>query len=42
VIAVDAPDMASLGNLFRDKADFLYRTTVINIDCSQQMNLGVR
>jgi nanoRNase/pAp phosphatase (c-di-AMP/oligoRNAs hydrolase) len=34
VIAVDAPDMASLGNLFRDKADFLYRTTVINIDCS--------
>lgn len=34
VIAVDAPDMASLGSLFRDKADFLYRTTVINIDCS--------
>lgn len=34
VIAVDAPDMASLGSLFRDKADFLYRTTVINIDCA--------
>lgn len=34
VIAIDAPDMASLGALFRDKADFLYRTTVINIDCA--------
>ena len=34
VIAVDAPDLASLGDLFRNKADFLYRTTVINIDCS--------
>lgn len=34
VIAVDTPDMASLGDLFRDKADFLYRTNVINIDCA--------
>lgn len=34
VIAVDAPDMASLGHLFKNKADFLYRTTVINIDCA--------
>lgn len=32
VIAVDAPDMASLGDVFRSHADFLYRTTVINID----------
>jgi len=34
VIAVDAPDMKSLGGLFREKADFLYRTTVINVDCA--------
>ncbi|HVM90413.1 MAG TPA: DHH family phosphoesterase [Verrucomicrobiae bacterium] len=32
VIAVDAPDMASLGALFREQADFLYRTTIINLD----------
>jgi len=32
IIAVDAPDMASLGALFRDQADFLYRTSIINID----------
>jgi len=32
VIAVDAVDMASLGTLFREHADFLYRTPVINID----------
>ena len=32
VVALDAPDMASLGGLFKDHADFLYRTTVINID----------
>ncbi len=31
VIAVGAPDMASLGDLFRDHADFLYRTTIVNI-----------
>jgi phosphoesterase RecJ-like protein len=32
VIAVDAPDMASLGSLFREQADFLYRTTIVNLD----------
>jgi bifunctional oligoribonuclease and PAP phosphatase NrnA len=32
VIALDCPDMASTGELFRDHADFLYRTPVINID----------
>ncbi|MEI7512909.1 MAG: DHH family phosphoesterase [Candidatus Uhrbacteria bacterium] len=32
VIAVDSPDLSSLGSLFRDQADFLYRTTIINID----------
>jgi phosphoesterase RecJ-like protein len=32
VIAVDAPDMASLGALAREQADFLYRTTIINLD----------
>jgi phosphoesterase RecJ-like protein len=36
VITVDTPDMASLGSLFRDQADFLYKTTVINIDCNSQ------
>ena len=32
VIALDCPDMASTGPLFREHADFLHRTTVINID----------
>lgn len=32
VITLDCPDMASLGAFARDHADFLYRTTVINID----------
>jgi len=32
VIALDIPDMASLGEAFRSKADFFYRTSVINID----------
>jgi len=32
VIALDAPDMASLGPIFKEHADFLYRTTVVNID----------
>ncbi len=32
VIALDCPDRISLGPLFRDHADFLYRTPVINID----------
>jgi nanoRNase/pAp phosphatase (c-di-AMP/oligoRNAs hydrolase) len=31
VVAVGASDMASLGDLFRDHADFLYRTPIINI-----------
>lgn len=34
VIAVDTPDMASLGAAFREKADFFYRTTTINIDAN--------
>lgn len=34
VIAVDSPDMASLGALAREQAEFLYRTDIINIDCS--------
>jgi nanoRNase/pAp phosphatase (c-di-AMP/oligoRNAs hydrolase) len=34
VIALDAPDMQSLGDLSRTHADFLYRTTILNIDCS--------
>lgn len=32
VIALDCPDMASTGQLFREHADFLHRTTVVNID----------
>ena len=32
VIALDCPDMASLGTLFREHADFLYRAPVVNID----------
>lgn len=34
VIALDAADQKSLGALARDHADFLYRTHVINVDCS--------
>jgi nanoRNase/pAp phosphatase (c-di-AMP/oligoRNAs hydrolase) len=34
VIAVDASDMTSLGSLGREQAEFLYRTPIINIDCS--------
>jgi phosphoesterase RecJ-like protein len=34
VIALDAPDQASLGSIAREQADFLYRTTIINVDCS--------
>lgn len=34
VIALDCPDMASLGVLAREHADFLYRTHIVNIDCS--------
>lgn len=33
VIALDCPDIRSLGDLSRAHADFLYRTTIINIDC---------
>lgn len=32
VIVVDCPDLASLGSLFREHADFLYRTPIIAID----------
>jgi nanoRNase/pAp phosphatase (c-di-AMP/oligoRNAs hydrolase) len=32
IIALDCPDMASLGPLFREHADFIYRTPTINID----------
>ncbi len=32
VIALDAPDIKSLGAISREHADFLYRTTIINID----------
>lgn len=32
IIAIDVPDMTSLGEAFRSKADFFYRTSVINID----------
>ncbi|MEO5927831.1 MAG: hypothetical protein ABIO72_03865 [Patescibacteria group bacterium] len=34
VITLDAPDMQSIGELSRTHADFLYRTTIINIDCN--------
>ncbi len=33
VIALDCPDMHSLGAFAREHANFLYRTTVINVDC---------
>lgn len=32
IIALGAPDQRSLGAVARDHADFLYRTTIINID----------
>lgn len=32
VIAFDCPDLASLGALFKEHADFFYRTTIVNID----------
>lgn len=32
IIALDTPDLASLGSSFRDHADFFYRTPVITID----------
>lgn len=34
VIAVDCPDMKSLGESFAQHTDFLYRTTILNIDHS--------
>ncbi len=34
VIAIDSPDMMSLGVLAREQADFLYKTDIINIDCN--------
>lgn len=45
VITLDCQDMAATGKLFREHADFLHRTTIINIDCDTgnehwgQMNL---
>jgi len=33
IIAVDCPDMNSLGRLFQNRADFFYRTPIIAIDC---------
>jgi phosphoesterase RecJ-like protein len=33
VIALDCPDMASIGSMAREHADFLYRTHIVNIDC---------
>jgi len=32
IVAVDAPDMASIGAPARDHADFFHRTTIVNID----------
>lgn len=32
VFAVDCPDLASLGPLFREHADFFYRTPVVTVD----------
>ncbi|MCC7522315.1 hypothetical protein IT407_00730 [Candidatus Uhrbacteria bacterium] len=34
IIALDSPDMASLGDIAKNQADFVYRTTIINIDHS--------
>ncbi len=34
IIALDCPDIHSLGALFRDHADFIYRLPIINIDCN--------
>ncbi|MSR85250.1 hypothetical protein EXS71_02325 [Candidatus Uhrbacteria bacterium] len=34
VIALDAPDLHSLGQAVTEHADFFYRTTIINIDAS--------
>lgn len=36
VITVDANDMTTLGALGREHAEFLYRTPIINIDCSSR------
>ncbi len=32
IIALDSPDMSSLGEIAKTQADFVYRTTIINID----------
>jgi phosphoesterase RecJ-like protein len=34
VIALDAPDLKSLGAIAREHTDFLYRTTIINVDAN--------
>lgn len=36
VITVDANDMTTIGALGQEQADFLYRTPIINIDCSSR------
>ncbi|MBU1034363.1 hypothetical protein KKF59_04155 [Patescibacteria group bacterium] len=33
IISIDAQDMLSLGEISRGHADFLYRKTVLNVDC---------
>lgn len=33
VMTLGCADMASLGSLAREHADFLYRTTIVNVDC---------
>lgn len=32
IITLDTPDLASLGDLYKDHADFFYKTPIINID----------
>ncbi len=32
IITIDAPDLASLGTIFEENADFFYNTPIINID----------
>ena len=34
IIALDCPDQSALGDWAQQHADFIYRTTVINIDCT--------
>lgn len=32
IVAIDTPDLESLGRIYEDNADFFYRTPIINID----------